>query len=166
MNWHGTFEFETLAAPDRNGNRAVLWRSDSKNSLADEGERNVLDSYLRNLSHPSQFFLRVFNDTPTETDSLRSLTGEPGFANGYAQQQVLRSSNAAGWPTLGTSGGNAQASSKQVTFDCTLAYTVSYAVLATTSDNSGLLISYGALSTTQSLASGDQLRVTYKPSLS
>ncbi len=164
MEWHGIFEIEHLT-PDVTGDHRLVSRDFIHNNLGDEGEKNVLDSYLRNLNHPSSFYLRLFNDTPVDTDSLRSLTGEPGFANGYAQQQVLRSSTADGWPTLTFVGGNAQASSKQVTFNCIVAYTVTYAVLATTSDNAGLFISYGALSTAQSLASGDSLRVTYKPSL-
>lgn len=167
MEWNGVFKFEYLSRPNPSGERIVLWRGETRNNLADEGERNILDSYLRNINHPTTFFIRLFNDTPVETDSLASLTGEPGFGNGYAQQQVLRSSNANGWPTIDFVGGNAQAVSKKVTFGCHLAYTVTYAILALSSDNTLSFVSYGALpGGGKTLASGEEISVTYKPTLS
>lgn len=163
--WAGIFEFQVLSAPDGAGGRTIVGLGGSHNNLADEGEFNVLRSYLTNEAHPSSFFIKLWNDTVLDTDSLRSLNNEPGGAAGYASQQVLRSATASGW-SLGWSGGDAQASSKQVTFDCIAPYTVTYATLATTSDNSGNLVSYAALPSSKTLASGEQLKITYKPSLS
>ena len=164
--WSGYFQYEHLSQPDWYGNRFLLGEGSTQNNLADEGEFNVLDTYLRATNTPSSFFLRIFNDTPVDTDSLASLAGEPGFSVGYAPQTVNRDATANGWPTLGFSGGNAQASSRQVTFDFTGTATVTYAVLATTSDNSGRHISYASLSSSKTLASSEQLRITYRPSLS
>lgn len=164
--WHGVFEFEILSQPNNNGHRSLLQEGRAYNSLADEGERNVLDVYLRNLNVPSSYYIKLWNDTPAETDSLKSLTGEPGGGAGYSPQQVLRDDSANGWPLMQFVGGNAQASSKQVTFDCTSSFTCTYATLATSSDNNGLLVSYASLSASKTLSSGEQLRITYKPSLS
>lgn len=158
--WHSDVEFVVLTA----GKPVESWVS--KNSLADEGEFAILDSFLRNQSHPPSFWIRLFNDVPVDTDALSSLTGEPGGATGYAAQQVLRSANADGWPTLALDGGDWMATSKQVTFRFRAAATIQYSVLATSSDNSGRLICYAPLSSQRVMASGEDLRVTIKPKLS
>jgi hypothetical protein len=148
----------------------IIWASDwVPNALADEGERNILDVYLRNQFAPSGFYVRLFADTPVETDSLASLTGEPGGLVGYAPQPVLRSASAGGWPVLSNefSGGDYQAESATVSFKATGTWpTITHAVLATSSNNTGLLIDYTALPQPRTLRSGQQLDIVYAPRLS
>ncbi len=83
----------TATAPDG----SILWEEQIKNAFADEGEQLILDVFLRGATAPTQFYLRLYNDTPVETDGLASLTGEPS-GNGYAPALIERS--ATGWPTL------------------------------------------------------------------
>jgi hypothetical protein len=140
----------------------LLWEElDRKNNLADEGEYMFLDVVLRNGTAPSGFFLRLFNDTPTDTDTLGSLTGEP-TNNGYAAQTVERSTT--GWPTLALDSGDYQATCSTETFTASGGQwgPVIYCVLATSSDSSGKLVSYVALSQSRTLNSGESLQVTYK----
>jgi hypothetical protein len=151
------FRFEHL---DGDGN--LLWSQDwTPNALADEGEANILDVYFRNQNAPAQFYLRLYNTTPTETSTLSSLTGEPS-GNGYAAQLVERST--VGWPTLALDAGDYQLTSKEVTFSASGGSwgPVTYCVLATTSDNTGKLISFVALSQSRTLQAGESLKVTMK----
>lgn len=132
-----------------------------KNNLADEGEYMFLDVVLRAGSAPSNYYLRLFNDTPAETDTLGSLTGEP-TSYGYAAQTVER--NTTGWPTLALDSGDYRATSSTETFTASGGSwgPVTYCVLATSTDNSGKLVSYVALSQSRTLASGESLQVTYR----
>ena len=69
-----------------------------------------------------------------------------------------------GWPTLALDAGDYQATSKQLTFTASGGSIgpVTYAVIATTSDNTGQLLAYAALSQSRTLASGESLTVTYR----
>jgi hypothetical protein len=140
---------------------AILHEEDAPNNLADEGEQAFLDCVLRATSCPTTFFLRLYNDTPVETDTLSTLTGEPS-TNGYAAQELTR--NSTGWPTLALDSGDYQATAATKTFTATGGSwgPVTYLALATSSNNSGKLISYAALSTSRTLANGESLQVTYK----
>ncbi len=157
--WHGEFD---LAAYDAAGRE--IWRETAPNSLVDEGEQLFLDIVLRGAAAPAQFYLRLYNDTPAETDNLAALSGEPA-ANGYAAQLIERS--AVGWPTLALDVGDYQATSKEVTFTATGGAwgPVSHCVLATSSDGTGKLVSFAALSQARTLADGETLRVTYRVKL-
>jgi hypothetical protein len=162
--WIGKWDFRHL---DRDGN--VIWEAlDRENFLADEGEYAMLDVFLRAGTAPAGFYIRLFNDTPVETDALSDITGEPAGTYGYAAQAVARSAEAAGWPTLALDSGDHMATSKTVTFTAAGGSIgpVTYAVLATTSDNAGKHIASVALSTTRTLASGESLQVTMKVKLS
>ena len=117
----------------------------------------MLDVFLRGATAPSSFYLALYNDTPVETDTLATLTGEPS-ANGYARCQIERS--AVGWPTLALDSGDYMATSKQVTFSATGGSwgPVIYVVLTTAaSGTSGLLLAYVAFSQSRSLQSGETL---------
>lgn len=157
--WHGEF---ALTAFDAHGNQ--LWAEVAENALVDEGEQLILDVFLRGATAPTQFFLRLFNSTPTETSTLSALTGEPS-TNGYAAQLVERS--AVGWPTLVLDGEGWQATSSEETFVATGGSwgPVSHCVLATTSNNTGRLLSFAALNQSRTLADGETLRVTYRVKL-
>jgi hypothetical protein len=150
--WLGIYEFEYR---DRYGNLIERWVVE--NALADEGEENILNSYLRATSSPTTFYLALFNDTPIETDSMDDLTGEPG-TNHYERQEITR--DATGWPTLALDSGDFMATSKQVVFDATGGPwgPVIYMVLTTTlSGTAGLLLSYVALSQSRTLLEDETL---------
>jgi hypothetical protein len=153
----GIFHWKHIAADGK----TVLDEWDSYNALADEGESIFLDCTLRATSCPTTFYLRLFNDTPAETDTLADLTGEPS-TNGYAACEITRDSS--GWPTLALDSGDYQATSSTETFSASGGSwgPVTYAVLATTSDNIGKLVAYTALSTSRTLAAGESLQVTYR----
>lgn len=134
----------------------------SPNALADEGEQSMLDVYLRGATAPTAFYIALYNDTPGDTDTLASLTGEPS-GNGYSRQLVERSGT--GWPTLALDSGDFRAVSSTETFTASGGSIgpVTYACLVTAaSGTSGLLIAYNALSTSRTLASGESLDVTYR----
>ena len=152
--WIGIWHF---AIKDKDGNIVDQW--DQKNSLADEGEENVLDQYFRSQNAPTTFYVRLYNDTPVDTDGLADLTNEPS-GNGYSAQEIERS--VVGWPTLVLDSGDFKITSKTVTFTASggVIGPVTYAVLATTSNDTGKLILYVALSTTRTLADGESLEVT------
>lgn len=154
--WIGIFELKHLAADG-----SIISQEQINNALVDEGEGDVLDVYLRGATAPAGFFLRLFNDTPVETDGLADLLSEPS-GNGYAPIAVERS--AVGWPTFALDAGDWQATSKTVTFAASGGSIgpVTHVVCATSSDNTGKLISFAALSQARTLADGESLQVTYK----
>ncbi len=142
---------------DKNGN--ILWQDERVNALADEGERDILGVYYRGETAPIQFYIRLYNDTPVESDTLSTLMGEPA-GNGYAPQLVERSN--VGFPTVQQdAGGDWQVISKTVTFTASGGSIgpVTYAVLATSSDNTGKLVAFVALSQSRTLADGESLDV-------
>jgi len=148
-----------LTAYDKDGN--VKWQEFARlNALADEGEQLFLNCTLITTGCPTTFYLRLFNDTPAETDTLADLTGEPSTF-GYAACEITR--DASGWPTLALDSGDYMATSSEETFSASGGSwgPVTYAVLATTSNNTGKLVAYAALSTSRTLANGESLKVVY-----
>ncbi len=155
-HWDGTWEFKHL-----NIKGEVIWEHVAKNALADEGGESILDTYLRGQNAPSTYYVRLFNDTPTVTDSLGALANEPS-TNGYAPQEITR--NTSGWVSLALDSGDFQATSSEETFSASGGSwgPVTFAVLATTSGNAGKHVAFVALSTPRTLADGESLKVTLK----
>lgn len=153
--WVGEWSFTHLNA---DGTIKDTWKQ--FNALADEGEQQILDCYFRDASEPSSFYVRLFNDIPVETDTLTDLTGEV-TGGGYTAQALAR--NGTDFPTLALDSGDYKLTSKELTFTASGSpYSVAtYAVLATTTDNTGKLIAYVALSTSRTLATGESLKVTF-----
>ena len=85
----------------------------TRNALADEGEEDMLDVYFRAATAPTTFYVRLYNDTPAETDALSNLLNEAS-GNGYSAQEIERTST--GFPTLALDSGDYQLTSKAVTF--------------------------------------------------
>ena len=83
---------------DKNSN--TLWMGPGRNSRFDEGNRLGLDVFYRGATPPSNFYIRLFNDTPTKADTLGTIASEAS-GNGYAAQLIGR--NSVGWPTLARS---------------------------------------------------------------
>lgn len=161
----GIFHFKHLSAQGQ-----VIDEWESKNSLADEGEQFFLDVFLRAATGPTQFYIGLTDSTSTcsitDTSTLTSAAalGEPS-TNGYARQLVERS--ATGWPTLALDSGDYQATSSTETFSASGGSwgPVYCAFLGTTTDGTGKLISYTALSTGRTLADGESLQITYRVKL-
>jgi hypothetical protein len=148
----------------------LLWEEDAHNSLADEGEQLFLDCVLRATSCPSQFYVRLVDSTAscsisdTNTLATAAALGEPS-TNGYAAQLIER--NSTGWPTLAPDSGDYMATSSVETFSASGGSwgPVYCVMLGTSSDNTGKLVSYAALSQARTLASGESLQITYKVKL-
>ena len=143
---------------DKNGK--IVWSQDwTPNALADEGEQAILDVFFRAATAPTTFYLGLYNDTPVETDGLSDLTGEPSTF-GYAREEITRDNT--GWPTLALDSGDYQLTSATVQFGATGGSwgPVTYAVLATTANDTGLLIAFVALSQSRTLNDGETLDVS------
>lgn len=153
--WVGEWTFTVY---NTDGSIKDSWKQ--YNALADEGEKDILDIVFRDASEPSSFYVRLFNDTPVETDTLADLTGEV-TGGGYTAQPLAR--NNTDFPTLALNSGDYQLTSKSVTFTATGSNfsTATYAVLATTTNNTGKLYAYVALSTTFNLLDGQGLSIVF-----
>ena len=133
----------------------------SDNTLADEGEEDILVAFFRGGTAPTNTYLRLYNDTPIETDTLATLTGEVS-GTGYPGTNTIES-NATGWPTSGLDAGDWRLVSKTITWTASDTWTAAtYLVLATVaSGTAGSLIAYNALSATRTLVNGDSLDADY-----
>jgi hypothetical protein len=154
----GAMDFRAF---DRNGK--LLWEElDRQNNLADDGEYMFLDVVLRAGTAPSNYYLRLYNATVVDTNNLTSIAASEASGNGYTAQTVTR--NTTGWPTLTFDSGDYRAMSATQTFTASGGSwgPVTYCVLATSTDSSGKLVSYVALSQSRTLASGESLQVTYR----
>lgn len=69
----------------------VLWQGESRNSRFDEGNKLEMDVFYRDAVPPSNFYIRLFNDTPIKADTLGTLASEP-VGNGYQAKLIERSS--------------------------------------------------------------------------
>lgn len=83
-------------ATHRNRAGVVLWSGRATNALTAEGEMAYLSAIYRGAPL-SDFYLRLFNTTPTRDDIIGNLAGEPD-CNGYHPQMIERSE--VGWPVL------------------------------------------------------------------
>lgn len=128
--------------------------------LANEGEQLFLDVMSGDEIKPPVYYLRLFNDTPVEDDSLSDLVGE---ASGSGYAPILLNNDSSDFPVRGLDSGDYQITSKQVTFTATGGSIgpVTYVVLATSSDNSGKLVAYVALSQSRLLADNETLKITF-----
>jgi len=150
--WLGEFEWEHR---DVDGSTIDKWTT--YNALANEGEINILDSYFRGENVPVTFHLMLVNDTPTITDTLATISGEPS-GNGYARQEFTR--DITGWPTLGVDSGHGMITSKLVVFEAIGGSwgPVIYAILTTVpTGTSGPLITFVGLSYSKTLTIGQTL---------
>lgn len=135
--------------------RAQLW---TPNDLANQGEQNMLAHYFQAAAVSANLYVRLYNDTPVATDTLADLLGEVTGA-GYAPLAFAR--NSTDWPTLALDTGDYKITSATKTFTATGDWTsATYLVLATTTDNTGLLVAFAPLSTTRTLVNGDTLDVS------
>ena len=141
------------------------WAGVAFNALANEGEYLIEDVMFRGNTVPTGYFLRLYNTTPGLTSTLSTLSAsEPATANGYAPASQGITRDSTGWPLVPQLvSSHYEITSKVVTITATGAVgPVTYAALATSSDNTGKLVAYAALAATRTLANGDSLQITYK----
>lgn len=147
---------------DAQGNVKERW--ETENALADEGEQSMLDTYFRNQNAPAQFYLRLTKDTPVEIDTLTTLTGLVS-GNGYVAKLLERTTT--GFPGLSLNAGDYRVTTKTVTFTASggsipITGNAQYVFISTTSNNTGKLIAYVALSQGRKLNAGESLQITVR----
>lgn len=144
---------------------ALADRDWQHNALADEGETDVLAVYFRTQAKRANLYGRLYNDTPIETDTLATLTGEV-TGTGYAALTWPVSD--AGFPTLAIVAGDAKVTSSTQTYTAGGAWSAATTlVLATVaSGTGGLHVAWAALSSTRTLAVADTLDVSIAVTLS
>ncbi len=127
------------------------------NALADEGEGDILDVYFNNQAVRASLFLRLYDDTGVETDTLATILNEVA-ESGYAAITVTRDTD---WTEPALDAGDMQTVMTQKTFNATGTWdpAVSMIVATVGTGTSGLLIAFVALSATRNLVSGDSLDV-------
>ena len=154
-NWNGIWTVKHI----RNGE--VIWEDVGKNSLVQEGEEAMLETFFRNATSyaPTQFYVRLCNSVPNIASTLGSIIGEANTGS-YAPKLLERSS--IGFPTKDiTTGGNYRLTSKVITFTAAggTIGPVTNAYLATSSDNNGKLIAFRALSMARTILNGDSMTI-------
>lgn len=159
---HGYFTL-TARAPDG----TIRWQETNvPNALANEGEYLIQDVMFRGNTAPTGYFLRLYNTTPALTSTLSTLAAsEPTTANGYNPANQGITKDATGWPLVPQLvSSHYEITSKTITITASggTIGPVTYAALATSSDNTGKLVAYAALSATRTLQIGDSLAMTYK----
>jgi len=137
----------------------VLWEDEGPNIFHDAGEEWLCKvAFSEEAAVPASFYLGLDNRaTPTEADTLNDLSGEP-TGNGYARQAIA--SDGVDWTVQQDAGsGDWEAQSKTVTFTASggAIGPVQQMFLATTSDNTGVLICTRPLSQSRTLADGESL---------
>ena len=106
------------------------------------------------------------NFTPSVTSTLASLSSYEPSGNGYAPQLVTADSTATGFPTSTSdiNGSTLTITSTTVTFTASGGNIgpVTTAYVATTSNNTGKLISYLPLALTRTILSGDSMTYSWQ----
>ncbi len=139
----------------------IIYEATLRNALADEGEKQLLETYFRSEEIPTEFYVRLCRDTLIETDTLTTVQNEPS-GNGYTAQLMEQST--VGFPTLDLDAGDYMLTSKEITFTASGGDIgpVNTTYLATTSTNTGKLIAYVSLSSERTIADGDDLVIQFK----
>jgi hypothetical protein len=143
------------SAEHRELRRSQLW---TPNALADEGEKSILDVYFDDVAVLATTNMRLYNDTPIETDTLATLVSEV-TGTGYGAITVTRGTD---WSDPALDAGDMQTVTPTKTFTATGTWTAATAlVLATVATGTaGLHLLWVMLSATRTLVNGDTLNTT------
>ena len=146
----------------------VIWEDVGPNSLSNQGQEEILETYFRNNTPfiPTQFYVRLCNETLVLTSTLTSVSTEPAGTYGYAPILIPRT--VGGFPTKTLVGPSWTITSIQVSWTATggTIGPVTTAYLGTTNDNTGVLIAFRALSQTRTILAGDTMTLQFAISLS
>lgn len=128
------------------------------NALADEGEQQVLEVFLREQANVTKY-LALLTATPTDTTTMATMT-ERAATNGYARQQIVNTD----WAASTLVSGDYQTTAAEKTFGpvTTADWTgLTYVALVTTSTGTaGKFLCYLALSATTTVAVGQSFKYT------
>ncbi len=140
---------------DREVRRSQLW---TPNALADEGEKDILDVYFDDVAVRTNTYLRLYNDTPIETDTLATLTGEV-TGTSYDGIQVARGTD---WSDPALDSGDMRTVTGTKTFTAGGTWSAATQLILGTAQNgtAGLHLAWVALSATRTLVIADTLDVT------
>lgn len=141
----------------------LLWEDrDVHNELTDEGEQSILDVYFRNGTAVATFYGRLYNDTPVDTDTLATLTGEVTGTGYDPSTQAVWARNSTDWPTLALDSGDYRVSGLQRSYVAGGAWTAATVLVlaSVATGTAGLHLAWVSLSTTRTLALNDTLNVT------
>jgi hypothetical protein len=149
----------------RNGK--VIWEDEGHNSITQEGEDALLETYFRGNTDytPTEFYVRLCNDILVVSDNLVSVVNEPS-GNGYSAQLVERST--VGFPTKEMDALAYRLVSKVLSFTASGGDIgpVITAYLTTTSDNTGKLLAFRSLAMTRTIIDGDTMTIQFRIKLS
>jgi hypothetical protein len=112
----------------------VLWESEwIPNALADEGEENILNVWLREQAHLTKY-LALLTAAPSETTTMATMT-ELGTGVGYSRQQIL----AAEWGAPALDAGDMQSAAPEKSFGPASSsnWTLTHVALVTTASGTG-----------------------------
>ena len=145
----------------------VIWEDEGPNAVTQQGEEALLETFFRGNAtfNPTEFYVRLCNSTPTVTDTLVTIVGEPS-GNGYTPQLVEKST--IGFPTKEIDSGAYRLVSKTVSFAASGGSIgpVTTAYLATTSDNTGRFIAFRALSLARTVLDTDTMTIQFRIKIS
>ncbi len=129
------------------------------NNLSDGGETLMLDATWRAGTRPANIYGALWNDTPVDTDTCSTLTGEPA-TGGYAR--VGWANNGTDFPTLALDSGDYKLTGLQKGWTAAggTIGPVTYFTFVSSSSGAGTLYAYMALSATRTMLTGDTLNVT------
>ncbi|MGH2555473.1 MAG: phage tail fiber protein [Actinomycetota bacterium] len=142
----------------------VLWEDPDwvPNGLADEGEENILNDWLREQAALSKYLACLNDATIAETDTMATMVESkaPG-ADGYNRQQIL----AADWGVPALDVGDMQSSAAEKTFgpiSGTSATVTHVALVTALTGTTGKFLLFVALSATTTVAVGQSLKYTLR----
>jgi hypothetical protein len=163
--WHGLLKIIEIKHFDKDGN--ILWEAQNlKNILHDQGEQFILNAaFINQAVVPTNYYFGLDSRvSPSIGDTLSNLYQEPTTNSGYVRVAVASS----GQFTLTTdTNGDYMALSPIIIFWAQgTTYTAKNLFLATSSDNSGLLISTVQFGTTLSIAAGTSVSMRMSLTLS
>ena len=124
------------------------------NNLTDTGEQDFASVYFDSQAVRASLFVRGYNDTPVESDTLSTLTGEVTGTD-YTGLTYTRDTD---WTATG---GVATGATKTWTAGSGGWTAMTHVVLATViSGTSGITVAFVALSATRTLAAAETLDIT------
>lgn len=143
----------------RNGK--VVWEELNKeNIVPDEGELAVLEVFYRNKASvyfpDNKFYIGLYNGDISESTTLVDIPNEPN-GNGYSRRVVDR--DVVGWPVVEKYEGDWRVESKELTMEASGGDIgpINGAFIATTSDNTGVLIGAVATKVERTILPGDKV---------
>lgn len=145
--WYGEWEYYHLGSSKP---KIVLI-----NSLADEGEKLLLESFFRGENTPTAFYLGLCNSILDDAKTLATIVGEMS-GSGYGRAEIARSS--VGWPLIDQDAGDWRVTSTMGVFTATggnIGPFKSLFLANVGSGTSGRLIAYAAFPEDQVILSGD-----------